>query len=336
MPNSMKTLSIVLFIIFSLKVSAHGGHTHSSTPSSSSRTKISSVGDSESPFSVGFKLRSGYEYGAYIGALPSLNSFFGGDELSLNLNYEFQLRQFNTEPQASQTSDYQDQDYNNRFLAQVKKTLSEKMSFNLTGEYELNQAVRLARMINDYNYYALNSSLTYQIENEWSLTAGYLYGVRQFPNGTYTVPSGSSTGIGEPISPTEQPSANAAVTLAGVTDNPNEMTLSYGGELGEQTLNFEGKYTINNSDLSTRRYNGQTIKLAMEKMLFARIFAQLSYAIESRTFSERVDKINSTEIGLQKELSARMTVLGLARNIQLTSEESTSTWEGYAQLQYAF
>lgn len=332
----MKTLSIFLFTIFSLKAFAHDGHSHSSTPSSSSRAKIGSIGDSESPFSVGFKLRSGYEYGAYIGALPSLNSFFGGDELSLNLNYEFQLRQFNTEPQASQVSDYQDQDYNNRFLVQVKKIISEKMSFNLTGEYELNQAVRLARMINDYNYYALNSSITYQLKNEWSLAAGYLYGVRQFPNGTYTVPSGSSTGIGEPISPTDQSSTNAAVTLVGVTDNPNEMVLSYGGELGEQTLNFEGKYSINNSDLSSRRYNSQTIKLAIEKMLFARIFAQLSFAIESRTFSERVDKINSTEIGLQKELSARMTVLGLARNTQLTSEESTSTWEGYAQLQYAF
>ncbi len=70
-------------------------------------------------------------------------------------------------------------------------------------------------------------------------------------------------------------------------------------------------------------------------MLFARIYAQLSYAVENRTFSERADKINSTEIGLQKELSARMTVLGLARNTQLTSEESTSIWEGYAQLQYS-
>lgn len=97
----MKTLSIVLFIFFSLKVFAHGGHTHSSTPTSTSRTKIGAIGDSESPFSVGFKLRSGYEYGAYIGAMPSLNSFFGGDELSLNLNYEFQLRQFNTESQTT-------------------------------------------------------------------------------------------------------------------------------------------------------------------------------------------------------------------------------------------
>ena len=76
--------------------------------------------------------------------------------------------------------------------------------------------------------------------------------------------------------------------------------------------------------------------MAMERMLFARIFAQISYAIENRSFSDRVDKINSAEFGLQKELSARMTVLGLARNIQLISEESTSNWEGYAQLQYVF
>lgn len=332
----MKIFILILFTISALDVFAHGGHTHSSAPSNSSRTKIGAMTENESPFSVGFKLRSGYEYGAYVGAIPSVNSFFGNDELSLNLNYEFQLRQFNTETQANQTSEYQDQDYNNRFLAQVKKIISENMSFNLIGEYELNQAVRLARMINDYNYYALNSNLAYQLENEWVLTAGYLYGVRQFPNGTYTVPSGSPTGIGEPISPIEQPSSTNAVTLAGVTDNPNELTLNYGGELGQQNLNFEGKYTINNSDLSSRRYNGQSIKMAMERMLFARIFAQISYAIENRSFSDRVDKINSAEFGLQKELSARMTVLGLARNIQLISEESTSNWEGYAQLQYVF
>jgi hypothetical protein len=332
----MKILYIILFTVFSSKVMAHGGEVHSSAPSSSSLTKSNFSSNSESPFSVGFKLRSGYEYGVYVGALPSVNSYFGSDELNLNLNYEFQLRQFNSESQVNQSSEYQDQDYNNRFSAQVKKTISEKMNFYLGGEYGLNQAVRLARMINDYNYYALNSSLTYQLQNEWSLAAGYLYGVRQFPNGTYTVPTGSSTGIGEPISPTEQPSAGQEVTLSGVTDNSTAMTISYGGELGQQILNFEGKYTINNSDLNSRKYNGQSIKLAMEKMLFARIYAQLSYAIENRVFSERVDKINSTEIGLQKELSARMTVLGLARNTQLTSQESISTWEGYAQLQYAF
>lgn len=336
MLNSIRTIGIISFLFFSSKVMAHGGEVHTSAPASSSLTNLTFLSNSESPFSIGFKLRSGYEYGGYIGASPIVSSYFGNDELSLNINYEFQLRQFNSEVQANQTSEYQDQDYNNLFSAQIKKTISEKMNFYLSGEYGLKQAVRLARMINDYNYYALSSSLAYQLENKWFLTGGYLYGIRQFPNGTYTVPSGSPTGVGEPISPSEQPSASKEVTLSGVTDNSTALTLTYGGELGQQVLNLEGKFITNNSDLNLRQYNGQSIKLAIEKMLFARVYTQLSYGIENRVFSARVDKINRTEVSLQKELSARMTLLGLARNTQLISKESTSTWEGYAQLQYAF
>lgn len=134
----MKTLIIIPFTIFSLKVFAHGGEVHSSAPASSSLTKSSFSNNSETPFSVGFKIRSGYEYGAYVGALPSVNSFLGDDELNLNLNYEFQLRQFAADSQTGQTSEYQDQDYNNRFSAQVKKSISEKMNYYLTGEYGLN------------------------------------------------------------------------------------------------------------------------------------------------------------------------------------------------------
>lgn len=332
----MKSFFAILISIFSTIVLAHGGHGHSSSPSGTSRTKFSTSSDAENPFSINFKLRSGYEYGSYLGAMPSINSFFGNDELSINLNYEFQMRQFSASQQSVQQSDYQDQDYNNHFSALVKKTISEKLNFAVTGEYETSQAVRLARMINDYTYSAVNSNLSYKFDNEWTATGNYLFGVRQFPNGTYLTPTSSPSGIGEPIVPNEQAIATEPVTLSGVLDNQNEVSLSYGGYLGEQTLNFEGKYILNNSDLASRKYNAQAFKIAVEKMLFARIFAQASYSIENRIFLDRSDKINVTELGLQKELSARMSILGLARNTQLTSEESSSLWEGYAQLQYAF
>lgn len=333
----MKSIITTLLLLSGVTVFGHGGEVHTSAPSNTSRSDFGSSSGAESPFSMGFKLRSGYEYGSYLSALPSINSFFGSDELSLNMNYEFQIRNFNESNQStSQASDYQDQDYNNRFVARVKKSISEKLDFNFVGAYVLNQAVRVARMINDYNYYSLNSNLAYKLENEWSLTAGYLFGVRQFPNGTYLVPTSSPSGVGEPISPTEQPTASDPITLSGVMDNSNEMSLAYGGELGEQTISFQGKYIINNSDVNTRKYNAQIVNISVERFLFARILAQLSYSLENRAFTDRVDKINTADFSIQKDLSARMTILGLARNMQLVSEESSSNWEGYAQLQYAF
>ena len=123
---------------------AHVGHSHSSAPASSSITKFGTT-DGESPLSINFKLRSGQEFGQYVGALPSVNSFFGNDEVSLNLNYEFQFRQFSSEQQ----SEYEDRDFNNHVAARIKKSVSEGLDFTMTGEYETSQATRIARMIND-------------------------------------------------------------------------------------------------------------------------------------------------------------------------------------------
>ena len=310
---------------------AHGGHTHSSAPATSSILKLG-ITDSESPMSINFKLRSGQEFGQYVGALPSVNSFFGNEEISLNLNYEFQFRQFNSDRQ----SEYEDRDFNNHFAARIKKSVSEGMDFTVTGEYETSQAARIARMINDYNYTAITTNLVYKFANEWSLTAGYLYGIRQFPNGTYTIPSGSPSGVGEPIVPGAQAASNESITLSGTTDNLNEMVLSTAGELGNQTLNLESKYILNNSDLASRKYNGQAFKIGLEKMFWSRILAQVSYTLENRVFSDRSDRIDIAELGLQKELSARLSVSGTARSNQIASVENSSYWEGYAQLQYAF
>ena len=333
----MKYLFFILSTLFiNFTVSAHGGHEHSSAPSGTSKAKFAGASDNENPFAIGVSIRSGYEFGSYVGVLPTISSFFGGDELGLNLNYEFLARQFNDAKQTESVPGYEDRDFNNHFTAQLKKSISEKLNLNITGEYELNQAVKIARSINDYSYYAVNSNLIYKLENEWSLTAGFLYGMRQYPNGTYLVPSSSPSGAGEPIVPNQQTTSNEPITLAGVTDNINEVTMLAAGDVGTQTLGLEGKYIINNSDISTRRYNGQALKAKLEKMLIARIFAQISFAFENRTFSDRSDKINTTELGLQKELSARVSVLGIARNTQLISEESSSLWEGYAQLQYVF
>lgn len=328
----MKIIVVILISSLGSFVLAHNGHSHSSSPAGSSRTKFGSSSDNESPLSLSFKVRSGYEYGNYMAGLPSINSYFGEDELNLNLNYEFQIRQFSSEQQ----SEYQDQDYNNHFTAQVKKSISDKVSFSLTGEYVLNQAVRVARMINDNTYTGLNAVAEYRLENEWTLAGGYLFSMRQFPNGTYLVPTSSPTGVGEPITPNEQPTINEPITLAGVTDNLNELSMSIGGDVGSQTINFEGKYILNNSDLGSRKYTAQAFRVALEKMLFARIFAQISYSTESRTFADRTDTVGATELGLQRDLSARMSVLAIARNIQLTSQASGSLWEGYAQLQYTF
>lgn len=329
----MKNLLVIfLFCIFQIQTAqAHSGHSHSSAPATSSISKFG-TSDNESPLSINFKLRSGQEFGQYVGALPSVNSFFGNEEISLNLNYEFQFRQFSSDQQ----SEYEDRDFNNHFAARIKKSVSEALDFSMAGEYETSQAARIARMINDYNYTVVTSNLMYKFANEWSLTAGYLYGIRQFPNGTYTIPSGSWSGTGEPIVPGEQVSSNESITIEGTTDNLNEMILSTTGELGNQTLSLETKYILNNSDLASRKYNSQAFKIGLEKMLWSRIFAQVSYALENRVFADRSDRIDVAELGLQKELSARMSISGIARNNQIESIESNSYWEGYAQLQYAF
>lgn len=328
----------ILLFLSGLNAFAHGGHSHSSAPSNLSKTTFGSSVEGESPFSVGIKLRSGYEYGNYVGALPNINSYFSNDEISLNMNYEFQFRQFASSQEPNQTSEYQDQDqdYNNHLTATIKKVVSENLSFSLAGEYETSQAVRIARMINDFNYFSVSPIVTYKLENEWNLTAGYVYGTRQYPNGTYLIPSSAPSGAGEPIDPTYEATGGDPVTLSGVTDNQNELSIGYGGDLGDQAVTLEAKALLNNSDVSTRRYSCQAFKVAFEKMLFARIFTQLSYMLEVRNFTDRSDKISTAELGLQKELSARMTLTGLARNSQLTGEESSSTWEGYAQLQYSF
>lgn len=327
----------IVFVLFSYSyLLAHVGHSHSSVPAASSNKNFTSAIDGESPLSINFKMRSGYEYGQFIGALPSLNSYFGNDEVHLNLNYEFRFREFLTEETSGQQSQYEDRDFNNYFSARIKKSLSSKLDFTITGEYETNQAVRIARMINDYNYTAVNSNLSYKMQNEWIVAANYLFGLRQFPNGTYLIPSGSSSGIGEPITPGEQISANEPITIEGVADNQNEMTLSASGELGRQTVTFEGRSILNNSDLTSRRYNAQAFRMALEKMLWNRVFGQVYYATENRIFSDRTDQIATAGIGLQKDLSARLSILGSARNNQAESVKNTSWWEGYAQLQYAF
>lgn len=329
-----------LIIIFTMSwpsyLQAHEGHSHSDSPVASSSSRFAGSVGSESPLSVNFKLRSGYEFGQYIGALPSLNSYFGNEDVSLNLNYEFQFREFGSEKKPGQESDYQDRDFTNRFSAKAQKSLSAKLDFSITGEYDTSQAVRIARMINDYNHTAVNSNLVYKFEHDWSLAANYIFGLRQFPNGTYLIPSSSPTGIGEPIIPGEQLMANTEVTAVGIADNQNELGLSTTGELGDQTVRLEGKSILNNSDLASRKYSATAFRLALEKMLWSRIFAQASYALENRAFLNRTDNIGTAEIGLQKDLSARLTILGTIRNIQAESIETTSWMEGYAQLQYAF
>lgn len=311
---------------------AHEGESHGSSPVFSSSASLGGSIENDSPLSVNFKLRSGHAFGSYFSVIPSLNSYFGDETLNLNLNYEFQLRQFSSEVE----SEYEDRDFNNHVGAGITKMISDKLSFSLAGAYETSQAVRIARLINDYNFTSVNSNLSYKLENEWSLGAGYQYALRQFPNGTYLIPSSSPSGAGEPIVPNEPASTNSPVTVEGITDNKNEFILSAAGDLGAQTVNLETKYIVNNSDLATRRYSAQAFRAALTKMLWARIFAQASYTIENRIFSDRADNINTAELALQKELSAKMSIAGLARNNQTTNTESGSIWEGYAQLQYAF
>ncbi len=327
----MKKIFIFVFCLHSI-VSAHVGHSHGAAPAATSTIKLGGEASAENPLSISFKIRAGNEFGEYYSAHPGLSSYFGNDEINLNLNYEFQLRQFSSSPQ----SEYADRDYKNLFNATVKKNLSPEITFSLAGDYEKNQAVQLARMINDYDFIGVRSGAAYKMKNEWTFNINYLMSSRQYPNGTYLVPSSAPSGAGESITPGQVNPANEAITLQGVTDNQNEAALSIGGDIGSQTINFEGRYVVNDSDLSSRRYNSQVLKVALEKMLWSRIFAQLSYSVENRIFSERSEKINFTEFGLQKELSARVSIAGILRNSQLETAESSATSEGYAQLQYAF
>lgn len=331
-----KTISIFLTgmsLFASFAAYAHGGESHGSSPVASSSSKFGNTVENEKPLAVGFKFRSGYEFGQFTGALPSLNSYVGNDEVNLNMNYEFQIRQFNSD----QASELPDRDYNNHLTGRAKKVLSDSVDFSLTGEYEKREASRLSRMINDYDYTGVNSGLTYKLKNDWSVTGAVATSSRHYPNGTYLIPSSSPTGAGEPIIPGSVTPATSEITLKGVTDTQNEMSVSLGGELGSQTVSFEGRYIANDSDLATRKYNSQALKLAFEKMLWSRILAQVSYSIENRNFSESIGKISTTELGLQKELSARTTLSALARNNENESVSiRTSSWEGYAQLQYVF
>lgn len=320
-------------LFFSLSpIWAHEGEDHGSGPVLSSSASFSGASENGNPLSIDFKLRSGYSYGSYFSAIPSLSSYFGDEALNLNLNYEFQFRQYSSEVE----SEYEDRDFNNHLGAGITKMISDNLSFTINGAYELSQAVRIARLINDYTSTTVNSNLAYKFTNNWAVGAGYMYGIRLFPNGTYLIPSSTPSGAGEPIVPNEPTATNSPVTIEGITDNKNEVVMSASGDLGAQTLNLETKYIVNNSDLTTRRYNAQAFKAALARMLWSRIFAQISYSIENRIFSDRSDNINIAQLGLQKELSARMSITGLARNNQTTATKSGSIWEGYAQLQYAF
>ena len=209
----MRVLSVVVLsfnlLFFNLTIAwAHEGESHGSSPVSSSSTSFGGSSENDSPLSVNFKLRSGYSYGSYFSAIPSLNSYFGDETLNLNLNYEFQMRQFSSEVE----SEYEDRDFNNHASARITKMISDKLSFSLNGVYETSQAVRIARLINDYNSTSVSSNLSYELENEWSLSAGYLYALRQFPNGTYLIPSSSPSGT--KISNGSVPSVPEAEILA--------------------------------------------------------------------------------------------------------------------------
>ena len=331
--NCMKIIiTALLYVLASSFAYAHNGESHGSSPSASSSSKFGNSVEGESPLSMGVKLRSGFEYGPFTGVLPNLNSYLGSEEINLTLNYEFQVRQFSSEL----ASDFPDRDFNNHLSASSKKILSESLVFALTGEYEKRQAVRISRMINDYNYAAVNPSLNYKLNAEWTVVGALTFSSRQFPNGTYLLPSSSPTGAGEPIVPGTTTPATGEVTLVGVTDNQNEAVLSINGDFGGQSLNLESKFISNDSDLNTRKYSGQSLKLAVEKLLWSRILAQISYGVESRDFSDHVDRISTTELGLQKEMSARMSISALFRNNEIAGAIDSSTGEGYAQLQYVF
>lgn len=324
-------------ILLSLTANAHEGHSHSSAPTASARSSFKNSIESESPFSPTLKLRSGYEFGTFASFLPGFNTFLGHDEISLNLNYEFQFREFNTNQNSQQESSFSDRDFDHHAAAQIKKTLSDNLDFSTTAEYETSEATRLARSINDFYYISINPNLIYKLSEDWHLTGGYTFNQRHYPNGTYLVPLPSPTGAGEPIDPNQDPITTITpITREGISDVQNQIMLSIDGNLNDTTLHFEGKSLTNNSDLQSREYNALGAKLALERLLLGRLFGQLSYAFENRIFSERTDQVHITELGLQQELSARLSLSGIMRSNQLKTITSTSYVEGYAQVQYAF
>ncbi len=333
----VKAIFIFLMLLLSTSAQAHEGHTHSS-PTAASHTKLGSGSTNSSPLSVGIKLRSGYEFGSYLSGMPSLSTFLGSDELSLTLAYEFQFKEYTAANQQT-NSDYSDRVFNNQLSTLINRKVSDDFALSISFGYEQNEAVRLERALNDSNYTSVNPNISYMFEGGPQVIGGYLFGYRKFPNGTYTTPPTTPSGIGEPINPIPQNSTPAsAITTAGIADIRNEFNLILSGELGEQTLSLEGRYLTHNSDVSTREYKGQSLKLSTERMLGATgLFGQAAYAIENRQFSDTDTKIQTTEIGLQKELSARLSISGLATfNTTNTALVSNSWSETYAQLQYAF
>ena len=326
-----------LLLFISLISDAHEGHSHAATPTATSRSSFKSSIDSESPFAPTLKLRSGYEFGQFAGILPGFNTFFGNEDVSLNLNYEFQYREFSTSQNAQPQTNYADRDFNNHVSLQVKKSLSDLFDFTTSADYETSQALRLARSINDFQYYSVNPNLIYKLTDDWQLTAGYIFSQRLYPNGTYLIPSIAPTGAGEPIDPNSEPiTTKSPITSEGITDIQNQALMNLSGNLNELLLQFEVKFLTNESDLESRIYNAQGAKIALEKRLWNRLFGQASYSSETRKFAERTDQTHITELGLQQELSARLSISGVARMNQLQTLQSTSYTEGYAQVQYVF
>lgn len=327
-------LSTYLFFLMSFEVAlAHEGHSHASTPSiSSGLSSVDLASAIESPMTFSFKSRLGHEDGQYSALMPGIYSYFGDDQMSTNLSYEYRFRNFSNQSTAGGV----DYDNSHKFSTNLKKTISEKYKFLALAEAEQNKSNTPSRSVNNYDYYSISTTLTNLVSTESSASLSYQYSTRNFPNGTYAIPIPHQGLVGEPISPTDSTSAPDEIIKFGVSDAEHGFLLSGSSALGESTLSLEARYAINYSNFKSRQYNARALKVGVDSSLWKKATLLFSQSAESRNYSASKQELYTSELNLVQELGPKLSLLGLVRYNQINILAARNWMEGYAQLQLIF
>lgn len=331
----MKKIILCFLLNFTLieKGVAHEGHSHGSTPSTrTSPNSLDLASSIQNPLTFSLKARVGAEDSQYYSYTPGLFSYFGDEQVSTSLSYEFRFRDYSS-LSGPENKDY---DNNHKVSAHFSKYLTEDYKFSALGEGEQNRANTALRAVNNYNNLTVSASLlkTFDTQSSGSLT--YQYGTKSYPYGTYSIPLPHQTRIGESISPSEATPTADEATKQGVEDAEHDFAVAGSMSLGPRTVSVESRYILNFSNVKTRKFTGQAVKASIDSPLWKRATLFVSQGIESRSYENDKQEILISELNLLQEINPKLSAIGVARFNQVSQLTARNWWEGYAQLQIVF
>jgi len=329
--KSVPFLLLLLILQISTNVLAHEGHSHSSTSISSTSSQTLDIASTvESPLTLSIKTRLGYENESYGGVAPAIYSYFGNEDINAKLAYEYRYREFSSNDKVAPPK----RENNQHVVLTISKSISEDIRFFIPIEFEQNQLINASS--SDYEFTIINPTILIKGDRDVNYGFGYSYTLRNYPNGTLSVPLFNQSGSSEPITPSDLPSQNVELIQYGVKDAEHDLIANISTPFGKFNLQVEGRYILNYSTVSEREFRGNLIKLGVDSPLWKRATGTLYFSQESRKFNQDSQQINVAEVNIAQELSPKTSIVGIAKYNQIKQLAKKDWIEGYAQLQFIF